>query len=100
MPISTTPCHLVQDWVRATEALVEMGEAGLAPSAKSARQWRLASAAIEEIDIDLGEDSYPHREEEGFGGGVRVFDGPFQSEGERRSEGGGGVDANDDERYV
>lgn len=46
-----------QDWVRATEALVEMGDVGLAPSAKSARQWRLASAAIEEIDIELDEDA-------------------------------------------
>lgn len=48
----------MQDWVRATEALVEMGRAGLAPSGGSARKWRLASAAIEEIDIDVDEDSY------------------------------------------
>ncbi|CAM9103327.1 unnamed protein product [Ascophyllum nodosum] len=45
------------DWVSATEALVEMGNAGLAPSARSTRQWRLASAAVEEIDIDVDEDS-------------------------------------------
>lgn len=44
-----------QDWVSATEVLVEMGEAGLTPSARSTRQWRLASAAIEEIDLDVDE---------------------------------------------
>lgn len=48
----------------ATEALVEMGEAGLAPSSSSARKWRLANAAIEEIDIEVNEDYVP-REEEG-----------------------------------
>lgn len=44
-----------QDWVNATKALVEMGEAGLTPSARSTRKWRLASAAIEEIDLDVDE---------------------------------------------
>lgn len=47
---------LDQDWVSATEALVEMGQAGLAPTSLSARKWRLASAAIEEIDIGVDED--------------------------------------------
>lgn len=47
----------------ATEALVEMGEAGLAPSSSSARKWRLANAAIEEIDIEMDED-YEEGEEE------------------------------------
>lgn len=46
----------------ATEALVEMGEAGLAPSSSSARKWRLANAAIEEIDIELNEDYMPREE--------------------------------------
>lgn len=55
----------VQDWVRATEALVEMGEAGLAPSSSSARKWRLANAAIEEIDIEVNEDYMPREEGEG-----------------------------------
>lgn len=50
------PWSLRQDWVRATEALMEMGKAGMAPSAKYARQWRLASAAIEEIDIGTDDD--------------------------------------------
>lgn len=49
--------------MRATKALVEMGEAGLAPSSSSARKWRLANAAIEEIDIEVNED-YMSREEE------------------------------------
>ncbi|CAM9457142.1 unnamed protein product, partial [Laminaria digitata] len=85
------------DWVRATEALVEMGKAGLAPSAGSARKWRLATAAIEEIDIDVDEDSYNMLREEagaalgdggpdgGGGSGSRWIDG-----GERRGvfEGG------------
>lgn len=42
--------------MKATEALVEMGAAGLTPSALSTRQWRLASAAIEEVDLDMDED--------------------------------------------
>lgn len=48
----------------ATEALVEMGEAGLAPSSSSARKWRLANAAIEEIDIEVNEDYMPREEGE------------------------------------
>lgn len=38
---------------------MEMGKAGMAPSAKYARQWRLASAAIEEIDIGADDDEEP-----------------------------------------
>ncbi|CAN0510177.1 unnamed protein product [Ectocarpus sp. 12 AP-2014] len=52
------------DWVSATEALVEMGEAGLAPTAGSARKWRLANAVIEEIDIEVDEDYVPREGEE------------------------------------
>ncbi|CAN0131462.1 unnamed protein product, partial [Hapterophycus canaliculatus] len=52
------------DWVRATEALVEMGEAGLAPSSGSARKWRLATAAIEETELELDEDYMPGEEGE------------------------------------
>lgn len=61
-----------QDWVRATEELVDMGRAGLTPSARSARQWRLASAVIEETGIELEDDyldfmskeDYPDRSED------------------------------------
>lgn len=63
-----------QDWVRATQALVEMGAAGMAPSAKYARQWRLASAAIEEIDIgaDADIDDYRILSRDGGDGGGRL----------------------------
>lgn len=50
--------RFVQDWVRATEELVDMGRAGISPSARSARQWRLASAAIEETEIDVEDDDF------------------------------------------
>lgn len=51
---------------------MEMGEAGLAPSSSSARKWRLANAAIEEIDIEVNEDYMPREageEEDEKGGG-------------------------------
>lgn len=73
-----------QDWVRATEALVEMGEAGLAPTSGSARKWRLATAAIEETELELDEDYMPGEDERGgteeedggeeVGGGGRLSD--------------------------
>ena len=68
----------------ATQALVEMGEAGLAPSSSSARKWRLANAAIEEIDIEVNEDYMPREagedeeEEEG------------EEKGDEREQKGGG----------
>ncbi|CAM9403008.1 unnamed protein product [Discosporangium mesarthrocarpum] len=43
------------DWVSATKALVDMSKDGLVPSKRSARQWRLASAALEEVDLDVDE---------------------------------------------
>ncbi|CAM9244927.1 unnamed protein product [Choristocarpus tenellus] len=46
------------DWVGATKTLVDMSKDGLAPSSMSVRQWRLASAAIEEIDLDVNEYDY------------------------------------------
>lgn len=50
--------HSAQDWLRATEELVDMGRVGHVPSARSARQWRLASAAIEETDMMDDDDDF------------------------------------------
>lgn len=72
--------------MRATEALVEMGEAGLAPSSGSARKWRLATAAIEETELELDEDYMPGEEGEG---GTEDEDGEQGVGGGRRWSGGG-----------
>ena len=76
----------------ATQALVEMGEAGLAPSSSSARKWRLANAAIEEIDIEVNEDYMPREageeEEEEEEEGEEKGDEREQKGGGERTTGG------------
>lgn len=83
-----------------------MGQAGLAPSARSARKWRLASAAIEETDIDITEDAdeVPPREEAKMAGGSGEENPEEYGGGSRWSDGGargGAVEKEDGdaERY-